>query len=299
MRFQVLPRPALLLILLATTTPALHAAEAPDETIRRSFPAPDGGKLILKADRGSLEITGEDRTTAEIEVIRRIPRASSDEGRSLLERHQVRFTQDGNTIRVDAAMTGVDRWKWFGPNLEVTIHVKLPRNFNIHARTSGGSIKAAHLAGSADIGTSGGSITVEDVRGTRLEVKTSGGSIHLSGIDAPTVAHTSGGSIEVASASAPIEATTSGGSITAKFTSAPRGDITLKSSAGSIGVTLPAKTGFELDASTSAGTVRSDIPITSSAGRSDHHHSLKGPANGGGPMLKLHTSAGSIRIKAQ
>lgn len=340
MKRQAQPRPPLLLALafalsaLPFTSPALAAEEnqAP-ETIQRTFPASAGGKLVLKTDRGSLEITGSDRSDAEVVVTRKVTRASGEKARRILESHEVHFTQDGNTLRVDAEVKGAERWNWLGPNLEVTIQVKLPREFNvdadtaggsvtagrlkgelslrtsggslhleslegtIKARTSGGSIKVSQVKGTTDLNTSGGSIRVEKATGTHLVANTSGGSIHLSAIEVPTKALTSGGSIQVEGTTAPIDATTSGGSITAKFATPPKEPSTLKTSAGGINVTLPANSAFDLDAATSAGNVRSEIPVATKSSRSGDEGSLKGPANGGGPTLKLRTSAGSIRIK--
>ncbi len=334
--------PALLAItctmaLLQLATPPLLAATEgePAEIVRHTFTVASGGKLLLNTDRGSVTVSGSDQPNAEVEVTRRITRGSGEKARSLLARHEVEFNQDNNTIRVDAAVRGGDRWSWTGPQLEVTIKVRLPREFNaevqtaggsvtaaqlkgdlslrtsggsvhledlagkIKGRTAGGSIKARGLTGASELTTSGGSITVEGVTGDRLKVGTAGGSINLRQIETPIEAQTSGGSINVETAASPLRATTSGGSITAVLTAAPKAETSLKTSAGGITVTLPAGAAFQLDASTSAGSVRSDFPITTTRTSSDHDNrsSLSGPANGGGPLLKLRTSAGSIRIK--
>ena len=58
---------------------------------------------------------------------------------------------------------------------------------------------------------------------------------------------------------------------------------------------LPPSAAFQLDADTSAGSVRSDFPVLTT--RSGERSELKCPVNGGGPVLKLRTSAGSIRVK--
>ena len=71
------------------------------------------------------------------------------------------------------------------------------------------------------------------------------------------------------------------------------GDVRLETSGGSITVVTPANAALTIDAETSAGSVRSDLPITRNNTESD---SLKGTMNGGGTKLVLRSSAGSIEI---
>lgn len=329
-RLAALP---LLSALLSLAIPVLHAADDPADVLRQTYPAAPGGKLILKTDRGNLTIAGGDHATAEIVVTRNVKHASGAKARELLADHQVTFSQENGVIRVEADLKGHDRWNWRGPQLEVDIQVKLPREFGVDAetaggsvqashlkgsvsvrtaggslhleslegsvtgRTSGGSIKGSHLTGAVEVNTSGGSITLEEVSGDRLKAATSGGSIRMARVSAPAEVRTSGGSIALEASGAPLSASTSGGGIDATFTGRPTGDITLKTSAGSITATLPADAAFQLDADTSAGSVRSEFPVTVTTTRSDDRSELKGPVNGGGSILKLRTSAGSIRVK--
>ena len=67
----------------------------------------------------------------------------------------------------------------------------------------------------------------------------------------------------------------------------------LETSAGTVTVTLAAGIGLDVDADTSVGRVSSDIPIDGRVSRT----SARGTVNGGGPELRLRTSAGSIRIR--
>jgi DUF4097 and DUF4098 domain-containing protein YvlB len=327
-RFAALP---LALVLLPCAAPLLHAADDSPDVLRRTFSAAPGGKLVLATDRGTLTFTGGDTAEAEIVVTRRVKKASGDKARQLLDDHKVTFSEDNGVIRVEADLVGHDNWNWRGPQLEVDIKVRLPRKFDVDAQTAGGSIHASHLegalavrtsggslhlealqgaiaartsggsiqgaklSGAVELNTSGGSITLEAVGGEKLKASTSGGSIRMTGIAAPAEVRTSGGSIALEAGGAALSATTSGGGIDATFTAAPTGDINLKTSAGGIGVTLPASAAFQLDADTSAGSVRSDFPVLTN--RSGERSELKGPVNGGGPVLKLRTSAGSIRVK--
>lgn len=310
----------------------LPAAPNPrSDTQDKTFPVKPGGRLVIAADRGSVTIEGADISEVRLEVRRKVVRGSDQAAADLLQRHEVKFSQDGDTVRLDTRFATRERWNWTGPQLEVEIRAQVPQAFvldamtaggsikassvkgdaklktaggsirlehlqgTLLARTSGGSIRGSHLAGTVDVSTSGGSIDLEAVRGEGLKATTSGGSIRLLKLEAPATAQTSGGSIEVESSATPLTATTSGGSIRAELKQAPKEEVVLKTSAGGITLTLPAASAFNLDAATSAGGVQTDFDM--GPRNAKERSALKGEANGGGPLLKLRTSAGSIRIK--
>ena len=68
----------------------------------------------------------------------------------------------------------------------------------------------------------------------------------------------------------------------------------LTSSNGSITLTVPAAFSGQVDASTSTGKIRTDLPVTV---QGPIGKSLKGTVGGGAGTLKLRTSNGSIQIK--
>jgi DUF4097 and DUF4098 domain-containing protein YvlB len=57
---------------------------------------------------------------------------------------------------------------------------------------------------------------------------------------------------------------------------------------------VPATFRANLDASTTNGSIRSDLPVTVSG--QINRRSLRGALNGGGPELELETTNGSIQI---
>ena len=54
---------------------------------------------------------------------------------------------------------------------------------------------------------------------------------------------------------------------------------------------------IDVDAETSGGQVSTDFAVASVIQGKVPKNRLKGSINGGGPLLKLHTSAGSIRLQ--
>lgn len=318
-------------LLTACSIGVTQAASTTSDIVRKTLPAQPGGRLAVEADRGSVHVSGGAQSEVSVEVTRRVIRGSEKKAAELLERHQVEFVENAGTFRLTSDLQGEDRWSFRGPNLEVEIRIVVPRQFHVdvrtsggsvwvggvkgdvaartsggslhfedlsgslHGRTAGGSIHALKLEGPVDLSTSGGSVDLDGVIRGPVKVGSSGGSLRLAGIAAPLEARTSGGSIRVESSATPLVASTSGGSVEAVFTEVPTGNIELRTSAGGITLALPEKSAFQLDASTSAGGVRSEFPVGVSS--SGDRSSLKGPVNGGGAVIKLRTSAGSIRIK--
>ena len=323
---------ALSTVCLSLLLTSARAEDPRSRVYRESFKVKPGGNLMVDTDRGSISVEGRDVQEVQVEVRVKATRGSEARAAELLERHEVRLVQEGDTIRVEAELRGEKNWNWRGPNLEVSVQATVPREFNLEGTTAGGSVAAANLKGSVSVRTAGGSvrlenltgaiqgrtaggsiegvrldgevkvntaggkITLEGVTGKQLHASTSGGGIRVAGVTVPAELKTSGGGIDVETSGAGLLASTSGGSVSAVFTGAPSAESVLKTSGGGVTAVLPADSRFDLDASTSAGSVRSEFPVsvTTSGGE---RSSLKGPVNGGGPILKLRSSAGSIHLK--
>jgi DUF4097 and DUF4098 domain-containing protein YvlB len=75
------------------------------------------------------------------------------------------------------------------------------------------------------------------------------------------------------------------------------GEVKLETSGGGITVGVPGAAAFNLDASTSAGHVNCDLPVTASGDKD--RSNLRGAVNGGGKTVFLRTSAGSIHIEKE
>ena len=184
----------------------------------------------------------------------------------------------------------------------------------VWGRTSGGSIKLTSCGSPVDLKTSGGSIEVVDVAGD-VQAQTSGGSLRFGAIQGSIWGKTSGGSIKVASCSGGadvqssggsirlesvggnVNAKTSGGTIRATMTTQPQDACSLRTSGGGITLTLIPDIAVDVEAETSGGRVSTDFAVESAIQGKVPRNRLKGSINGGGPLLKLRTSGGSIRLQ--
>jgi hypothetical protein len=160
--------------------------------------------------------------------------------------------------------------------------------------TSGGDVVARTVTGELDVSTSGGGILVEQITGT-TRARTSSGDVIARGVRGNVDLRSSGGDIRGTGIDGAIRASTSGGDIDAELLGANRG-IHATSSGGGIVLHVPADIGGVLDAYTSGGSIKTELPVTS-MGASEHK--LTGTINGGGEEILARTSGGNIRLQVR
>lgn len=289
-----------------------------ERTMEKSFPVSPGGQLRLKTFSGSVEVrpSADPEAAVKVSLHQKIDASTDAEADELLQKMTLTFDASPSEVAILAQYPkreGIK--KFFGlnfwPPVQLTWKITVPARFHIDVDTAGGSITVGDFQGNVKTDTSGGSIKIGKIEGDVLadtsggsislasasgasKLDTSGGSIKVGTVRGPAHLDTSGGSIRVERAEDTVQADTSGGSIDVAFTGPIKGPCKLDTSAGGITVHVDSTAAFDLEADTSAGGVTCDLPITVQ-GRIKRDH-LSGKVNGGGPRMKLDTSAGSIRI---
>jgi len=145
----------------------------------------------------------------------------------------------------------------------------------LRANTGSGGIRGTGVGGSVTASTGSGSIEIEQISGGDADVRTGSGGIRITGVHGTLRAHTGSGSI--------------------RADGTPTGNWRLQTSSGGITVRLPAEAGFELDARTSSGSIDTSHPVTLQ-GRINRR-AVRGRVRGGGPLIELSTSSGTIRVE--
>ena len=170
--------------------------------------------------------------------------------------------------------------------------------------TGGGSVQVRQCNGKVKVSTGGGSVDLSDVGGP-AELETGGGNIHLTSAKGHVHAETGGGGIELYGVPS-ARAETGGGGITVKLvnTGSERNDSDLETGAGDITVYIASDVAINVRASVDMGNGHhitsdfSDIRIASEGDKwGPKTLTAEGKLNGGGPMLKVHTSSGDICFK--
>jgi len=300
--------------LLAAT--AITAQARIERTVEKTFTVQAGGKLRLETQGGEIRVLPGADGVVKITAREKIRANSEAEADELLKKLDLAFEQTGNDVsaisKYEQRLPGFHWGSW--PPVQVDFIVTAPASFatDLHtsgggitvgdlnapvkARTSGGSVKLGKISADVDAHTSGGNVTLDGAKG-EVKLGTSGGNITVGRVDGPASLSTSGGSIKIDSVVGALKAHTSGGNIRAGVTGPLKDDCVLDTSGGSVRVTVDRAAAFRLDASTSGGSVdATGLTITLEKSSRDRSR-LAGSVNGGGPLLKLRSSGGSIEVK--
>ncbi|MGH9862906.1 MAG: DUF4097 family beta strand repeat-containing protein [Candidatus Acidiferrales bacterium] len=190
--------------------------------------------------------------------------------------------------------------------------------------TSGGEIVAGKIAGTGQVTTAGGDVVVR-ASGGDLIAETAGGQIHVGEAGGSVRAETAGGSIQLDATRGPVQAETAGGciyldriatgvraatvagKISARFTANRASFVAsmLESAFGDVEVYLPADLPLTIDAvieNASGHTITSDFPLQVQGDQQGFQFqprtvAARGLLNGGGELLRIRTTAGSIEIR--
>jgi DUF4097 and DUF4098 domain-containing protein YvlB len=213
--------------------------------------------------------------------------------------------QTGNRIRIGRITDDDLR------NVSVSYTLVVPAQTALVSTTGSGSQEISGLRERIEAGTGSGSIRLRDAS-SDVRATTGSGSIEADGVGGAFQASTGSGRIEVIkTGKGDVDVSTGSGSIevrgvhgglrasTGSGSLRIQGEQTtewrLSSSSGSITIELAGKPAFNLDASSSSGSIDTAFPVTVSGKVSKRE--LRGPVNGGGPLLHLRTSSGGIRIR--
>jgi hypothetical protein len=312
---------------------SLAATAATEEQLNKKFTVQTGGKLVVDVDFGSIIVSPSSNGDVNVDVWRKISRKNKVDEEAFLRDNPISVSQQGDTVTVRSrrkSQSARHRFWVSSDNNEAKYVVTVPAQFNAQLKTSGGGISVRDLTGEVNANTSGGGVELMGIHGS-LDGDTSGGDIRVTDCHCEIKTHTSGGGLTVTGASGSlnggtsgggitikdfhgparvetsggdlsfqgivgnIEGSTSGGSIATILSSPLDGDVRLETSGGDVTARVAADVAFDLDAETSGGTVNSELPVTVT-GKLDHAR-LKGAVNGGGKLVRLRTSGGSIHVE--
>ena len=260
----------------------------------------------VQTSGGSIEVIGSKRDNVHVEMFVKQRGKEIDAKKVDLDDWDITIKKKGNTVYAIAKKR--KKISWGRDNFSVSFIVHSPVDSKAEvkssgggitlenlegdqrAKTSGGSITASQIIGGVHLHTSGGSITLDEIEGN-IQAHTSGGRIRATAINGEILAKTSGGSITLEDILGNVEARTSGGSIHAEIVK-PDEYIDLKTSGGSISVTVPEEGGYDINLD---GT-RVRVKLANFDGDYEKDK-IKGTLNGGGIRLTAKTSGGTVTMK--
>ncbi len=166
--------------------------------------------------------------------------------------------------------------------------------------TSNGAVRLRRVTGRLDARTSNGAIEGGDVAGSAI-LRTSNGAIRVDRITGSVQANTSNGTIQIAmmrpKTGDRLEFESSNGSLDLAFEELSNNELRASTSNSSITLRVPPTIKAQLRASTSNSSITSDLDVTTHGTLTKNR--LEGEINGGGPLIHLTTSNGSIKLLRQ
>ena len=192
--------------------------------------------------------------------------------------------QTGNIVRIGARHENLH-------NISIDYEIQAPANAFLDASTGSGSITDDGVGADAKLSTGSGGIHATGLQGG-FSVGTGSGSIYAEQTGSGDVrAETGSGSIELRDLHGALKAQTGSGSIKAGGT--PLGPWRLDTGSGSVEL-WTGSSGLVLDASTGSGGIHCDREVAGQSHEEKHH--LSGKIGEGGPLVRIETGSGSIRV---
>jgi len=274
------------------------------ETYEWSAPVREGGRLILRADMGAVEITPAPGNQLVGRVVLRAFTGSQERARRIFDTYHLSARSiEAGSVYVNGEFSGS---RHHDNSVGVEFDIKLPARFNLDVQTQGGDIGLeGDLQGEARLTTAGGDIHTLDVSGplrvetaggsigmgnlgARAEVRTAGGNINIGNIRGDATIETSGGGIQVGQVNGMLRAETAGG------------DVVI---AGAVGQVMAQTAGGQIQVGPSGGSVRAETAGGSILLRGARGRVVAETAGGSIDLLQLKagvratTNAGRILVE--
>jgi hypothetical protein len=235
------------------------------------------------------------------------------EGYELNKTLHIDSRQDGDSVQLNARVTGHWGFSWGRGRRGPRIEVNMPKDADLQIDTGDGSVEAQPIRGHVKIHTGDGSVRVQAIDGD-VDIDTGDGSITVEGAKGDIRLHTGDGHIDARNLDGRVDANsgdghikidgrmdalnvkTGDGSIDARVEPGSKltGGWSIHTGDGSVDLVLPADLQANIDASTNDGHISLGIPVTVEGTFSNSQ--IHGKMNGGGQSLTIHTGDGSIRL---
>ncbi len=310
----MVPRRLLLVLLvlwsLVSTGWAVHRVES------QRFILPLGGTVAVDTYRGAIEVVPGAGREVQISVDMLSSNDDSEEARLALDALQLSIQQvEGNVVfkARNPRETGV-KFVWEDQsNLAIHIKVTVPQECNLDLVTHDGGIKVGNLRGDMKARTETGTIFFRRIDGNvdaqaesgdvvvsrctgSVNLRTVIGNVRIGMVGDHARLETVNGNIELQTARGEVEAFATEGDIDAGFATIT-GKSKIMTKVGNITATMNPKESFSIEAKARWGKVRNQLAIQTSKGGSGRRY-LQGDYNGGGPLIELKASGGSVRINS-
>jgi DUF4097 and DUF4098 domain-containing protein YvlB len=292
------------------------ARQGPETTekVSKAFKVGANGTLDISNISGRIVVTAGGTDTIVVDAVKRV-RSREQDVKGQLERTVVTMSEHGGRVEVRTTYTGRNS------QVSVDYTVTAPAGASVYAHSISGDIRIANIKGEVRADAVSGDVEAAAAPGATL-VRTVSGDASVSGVanqnelrvasvsGAVTVTGAKVRSLDADSISGDVQlrgavcdrvtARSISGNLSFEGSIEKGGRYELRSQSGDVHLALAGATGFEVDAGTFSGNVRSDLPVTvrlgeTGSGRSSRH-SLHGVFGDGSAQLVLWSFSGDITI---
>lgn len=298
--------------------------ETVDKT-SQTFKVGAEGALDLTGIAGDVRVTGSGGNEIRVEATKRVRHRNVDEARRLL--NELRVDMNHFNGRVEVRSVYPRRTSSGGGNSSARIDyvVTVPAGAMVAVKSiSGdvivsavrGEVRAETVSGDVSIDSSpnlavaktvSGDVIARDVGGaTTLVLSTVSGSVIASGLKVRALeAGSVSGDVKLSGSQVErVQAKSVSGNIDFDAPLVKSGRYEFTSHSGDVRVVISGNTGFELDADTFSGSVRSDVPVTlRTAGRDDRdrrrgasNRAIRGSYGDASAIVSIRSHSGSVVI---
>jgi DUF4097 and DUF4098 domain-containing protein YvlB len=295
------------------------------EKVAQTFKVGDGAGLDLSHLAGDIRVTGGGGSEIKIEATKRVRHRDPEQAKRLLQ--DLRIDMNNFNGRVEVR-TIYPRRGSYGNNISASVDyvIAVPTGASVALKSISGDISVTTVKGevraetvSGDVNISGtpnvsvaktisGDVTARDIgTQTTLVLSTVSGTVLGTGlrVRALEAGSVSGDVRLIGSEVERLEAKSVSGNIEFDAPLTKGGRYELTSHSGNVRIMLSGNTGFELDADTFSGSVRSDVPVTLRAiGRNDpapherrgSNRAIRGSYGDASALLSVRSHSGSVVI---
>jgi hypothetical protein len=266
---------------------AALASPAAADVWNRSYPVTGRTVLHVDTNDGHVALTTWDRPEIGIHIETRGWHIGSN------------FTVSSEQNGADVFVTGhaSPLWGFVFAVHSARIEISLPRQSDVDIRTGDGSVDLGPLEGRLRVWTGDGRIVARDLRGT-MTLHTGDGSIDALDLDGRLDASSGDGHIAVRGRFDTLNLESSDGRINAEALdgSTMSNGWSLHTGDGGLTLRVPEAIKADLEASTGDGSISVSLPVQIEGVYRPTRH-LTGTLNGGGPLLRVRSGDGPIRIE--
>lgn len=280
MRYHALLGFAVLFILGCFACPA-HA-----DVWDKEWSVPANAQVHVNANYGNLRIDAGDFIQIKAFVRTKGWRIAGDEV-------SVTANQTDNKIELEVKL--LHGRKYWQIDHEITIELTVPRSATLDLHTDHGNITTHGVEESLRSDTGDGNIEAVGGKGT-IRLHTGDGNISANELDGSLSADTGDGNINLEGRFDGLNVRTGDGNLNGTAIAGSRllSPWKFQAGDGNVLLRLHDNVGADLDATTGDGRVTVDFPVATSG--AIHSKTVRGPINGGGQQLYIHTGDGNINI---